>query len=139
MLIENSLLCEIKFDLAYSNGSEVKFSENQRISSVDFANKYLIHGLFVHDTSSMTKSPSGRPIIAANTGLAMTLMVGQKEKIYNAPVNQYNTIVNGGFYYEFTPFQINYPTSFLRVLDNTSLAIGSSFCFSLLYREKARR
>lgn len=136
MKLDNSILVEIAFDTAQANGSEVKFSENQKVSSNDFQNRYLVYGIMVYDSTVVSISPRGRTVIANNKGLAFTIMEGQTEKHYLLPCDQFNTFKNGGFFYPLKDISLNYPMCSLRILDNTAIVVGQSFLFALIYKKR---
>ena len=136
MMISNSILCEIRIDGTVATGARIPFSENQKISSNDFEKKYLVYGLFVYNRTQLAVSPSNRQTLADNSGLAITLMTGNTEKIYYAPLNQFSTFLNGGYFYEIESFIINYPACYLTILDTTTVITGQSLCFSLLYKNR---
>lgn len=132
----NTILCEVMFNSLPANQSTVKFSENQKISSADFNRKYEVYGLLTYDTNVMLKSPTNRPIVSDMKGIAITLLEGQTERHFLVPAQQFSTAFNGGRFYEFEPFTINYPNSYLQILDNSNINSGDSFCFLLVYRLK---
>lgn len=138
MKFEKSVICEIQFNQVPANGSEIKFGENMKISSKDFQDRYEVYGILVYDRSTLLKSPEGRPIVTDVKGLAFTLFAGNTEKHFLVPSKQFYTAYNGGFFYELKPFSINYPISSIKVLDNTGISTGDSFCFVLVYRDKKR-
>lgn len=135
--IRRMFCSEVQFTTAPAAGQNVKFRENPIFSNKDFADKVRIQGIFVYYDGVMAFSPSGQPNIAFAdvANLALTLLDMQSREIIDSmPLNQFNTFVNGGFFYPLEDLAINYSNSYVRVLDVGTIAAGQSVSIAFAYK-----
>jgi len=69
------------------------------------------------------------------TGMVLTLAIGSKEDVYLMPCEDLRPATNSGLIRLFKEKTINFPKSYITILDATGLAVNEALIFNIIYRK----
>lgn len=93
-----------------------------------------ITGIEAFNADQITKSPAGKDVVTANTGITLTLMDKYNmEMMFQYPTSDLNPGVVSGFYRDIVPFYLQLTKSYITILDTTGLSANESVIFNVFY------
>lgn len=128
---------EVKLVNAPAQGQKVPFVDIPQLRQGGKSKKELVKtiGIQAFNATDITVSPTTNAIVPVLTGMVLTLSVGSDEDIYQVPVNDLRSAANSGLIRLFKEKQINFPKSYITILDATGLAVSQSVLFNIIYRK----
>lgn len=94
----------------------------------------MLTGVEVLFDDNIEVSPSGKVVVDRLTGITLTLLDKfNMEMVYQYPTYDLNPSLNGGFYRDFVPFQLQLTKSYISILDTTGLNANESVVINFLY------
>lgn len=130
--ILKSYLVEINVGTAVpGNNSNILFQDFPQLRDV------YIFGILGMDVNTLAISPTGKTIVAANTGTTITLLdTFNQEIIKQYPLVSLDPWYMSGFYRDFQPFPLQLTKSYITITSNTGINANESYCFNIFYLEK---
>lgn len=129
--IVRSYLTEINVGTTQpGNGTNINFKDYPQLRDI------YITGFAFYDVSSVSVSPSGKAVVAANAlpGITVTLLdIYNMEMVYQYPSYDANPVNVSGFYRDINPFQLQLTKSYITVLDNTNIVQNDSVIVNFFY------
>lgn len=93
-----------------------------------------ITGIEAFNADQITKSPAGKTVVAANTGITLTLMDKfNMEMMFQYPTADLNPGIVAGFYRDIVPFYLQLTKSYITVLNASGLNANESVIFNVFY------
>jgi hypothetical protein len=93
-----------------------------------------ITGIEAFNADQITKSPAGKTVVAANTGITLTLMDKYNmEMMFQYPTSDLNPGIVAGFYRDIVPFYLQLTKSYITILDIAGLNANESVIFNVFY------
>jgi len=93
-----------------------------------------ITGIEAFNADQITKSPAGKTVVTANTGITLTLMDKYNmEMMFQYPTSDLNPGIVSGFYRDIVPFYLQLTKSYITVLDPTGLSANESVILNVFY------
>jgi len=127
-MIYRSKLVEVKTPLNVARGDQYNFEND-----ADLLDVYII-GIESYTVDQVTQAPSGAAVIAAATGLTVTLTEkAQKARQRDTPLSELITSNQGGFIRSLYPYPLNWQDSFITVYDPATFTPGESILFNVHY------
>jgi len=93
-------------------------------------------GITAYTANQLATSPLGLTVIAAAnvTGIVVTFVTDLSEEIYRMPLNDLVSANNSGLIRIFKEKKINFPKSYITILNAGTLAVNQSVPFGIIYR-----
>lgn len=136
-VIDYSYLVEVPITITPIAGNRIKFSDIPQLrDAVNKMKRVFTVGLEVLDSTSLTISPSGLTVVPSLTGLVLTLAIGSQEDIFQFPCSDLNPLNNSGLIRMLKDKIINWPNSYITILDATGLAINQAIVFNAFYNRR---
>jgi hypothetical protein len=93
-----------------------------------------ITGIEAFNADQISKSPAGKTVVAANTGITLTLMDKfNMEMMFQYPTSDLNPGIVAGFYRDIVPFYLQLTKSYITILSPTGLNANESIIFNVFY------
>ena len=128
-VIDYSYLAEIKLVNAPAANQKVNFLDIPQIRNVKTI------GIECFRRADLTISPNSNTVVAVLTGMVLTLAIGSKEDVYLMPCEDLRPATNSGLIRLFKEKTINFPKSYITILDATGLAVNEALIFNIIYRK----
>jgi hypothetical protein len=132
LLIDNSYLVEVNIGSgAPAAGQRISFLDVPTLRNVK------VYGIQCLSETNLSKSPNNKTVVAANgcAGAVVTFAIQQSEKVYQYPLYDLISSVNGGLIRWFNGLNINLPKSYITILDPTNISASESFMFNFDFRK----
>ena len=128
IVIKNSYLVELAYPSAAAAGSQITFKDAQ------FLEKVLIVGIEIITADQMSTAPSGNAMASKANAIkgALTIVEGNKDKLFQLPNGQLITQDNAGIVKEFSPIKLNLSKCSV-VMFAAGIAANESLCFNFYY------
>ena len=115
-------------------GSTPGAGQNINVQDYPQLRDVYITGIEAFNADQITKSPAGKTVVAANTGITLTLMDKYNmEMIFQYPTSDLNPGIVSGFYRDIVPFYLQLTKSYITVLDPTGLNANESVILNVFY------
>jgi hypothetical protein len=126
--ILRSYLIEVNVgNTAPGQGQNISFQDYPQLRDI------FLCGIIAQDRNQITKSPSGKTVVAALTDATVTLMDKyNSEVIFQYPAYDLDPANQSGFYRDFVPFPVQLTKSYITIL-GAVYAANESFIFNILY------
>lgn len=140
-VIQNSYLAEIKLVNVPANGQKVNFLDipQLRDDPRDPRRRVFTVGVSSYDVNQLAISPNSNPVVSTLAGLVVTFAIHSTEEIFQIPVIDLNSVSNSGLIRLFKDKIINFPKSYITILDSTGLNQNDSVLFNVIYRRGNER
>lgn len=140
-VIQNSYLAEIKLVNVPANGQKVNFLDipQLRDDPRDPRRRVFTVGISSYDINQLAISPNSNPVVSTLAGLVVTFAIHSTEEIFQIPVIDLNSVSNSGLIRLFKDKIINFPKSYITILDSTGLNQNDSVLFNVIYRRGNER
>ena len=127
--ILRSYLIEVNVgNTAPGQGQNINFQDYPQLRDM------FLCGIIASDSGQVSKSPSGKTVVASLTAATVTLMDKfNSEVIFQYPVYDLNPADQSGFYRDFVPFPLQLTKSYITILDSPFYTANQSFIFNILY------
>lgn len=135
-VIQNSYLAEIKLVNAPAAGQKVNFLDipQLRDDPRDPRRRVFTVGISCYNSSQLAVSPNSNTVVATLTGIVVTFAIHSTEEIFQIPAIDLNSATNSGLIRLFKDKVINFPKSYITILDATGLNQNESVLFNIIYR-----
>lgn len=135
-VIELSYLTEVKLVNTPTNGQRVNFLDIPQLRDNPNNPKFRVKtiGIECFDVNTLTISPNSNVVVGKLTGLVVTFAIGSTEEIFQFPCNDLNTPTNSGLIRLFKEKTINFPKSYITIVDATGLNVNESVIFNVIYK-----
>lgn len=115
-------------------GSTPGAGQNINVQDYPQLRDVYITGIEAFNADQITKSPAGKTVVTANTGITLTLMDKYNmEMIFQYPTSDLNPGIVSGFYRDIVPFYLQLTKSYITVLDPTGLSANESVILNVFY------
>lgn len=140
-VIQNSYLAEIKLVNVPANGQKVNFLDipQLRDDPRDPRRRVFTVGISSYDVNQLAISPNSNPVVSTLAGLVVTFAIHSTEEIFQIPVIDLNSVSNSGLIRLFKDKIVNFPKSYITILDSTGLNQNDSVLFNVIYRRGNER
>lgn len=140
-VIQNSYLAEIKLVNVPAAGQKVNFLDipQLRDDPSDPRRRVLTVGVSSYSAAQLTTSPNANTVVSTLVGLVATFAIHSTEEIFQIPVADLNSATNSGLIRLFKDKVINFPKSYITILDATGLNQNESVLFNVIYRRGNQR
>jgi hypothetical protein len=132
-----SYLAEIKLVNTVAAGTRVPFLDIPQLRLLMKGVKTV--GLQCMSRTDLTVSPNSNTVVNVLTGMVLTIAVegseGSGEDVYQWPCNDLRSAVNSGLIRMLKDKRINFPKSYITILDATGLAQNEAVVFNIIYRK----
>jgi hypothetical protein len=128
-IAQYTYLAEIKLVNAPANGQKVPFLDIPQLRNVKTI------GIECFKLTDLTISPNSNTVVSVLTGMVLTLAIQSAEDIYLYPCNDLNPALNSGLIRPFAEKKIDFPKSYITILDSTGLSQNESVLFNIIYRK----
>lgn len=127
--IQNSYLIEVNFGSnAPANGQNIYFQDYPQLRNI------YVTGVLAADVNTASLSPTGKTVVGALTGLAVTLLnTSNVEVIRQYPALDLDPFYISGYYRDFAPFPIQLTKSYITILNATGYSANESILLNLAY------
>lgn len=131
-VIERSYLVEVQL---------TSIGVNERIPFLDIPQlrkklqNVVTYGISAYTSTQLAKTPNSLTTVQTVVGLVVTFYVGDKEEIFQMPVIDLVAGSNSGLIRGFRNKKINFPKSYITILDATNLNVNESVPFNIIYKE----
>lgn len=134
-VIQNSYLAEIKLVNVPAAGQKVNFLDipQLRDDPRDPRRRVLTVGISAYDAGQLTTSPNSNVVVSTLIGLVVTFAIHSTEELFQMPVSDLNSASNSGLIRLFKNKVINFPKSYITILDATGLNQNESVLFNIIY------
>lgn len=115
-------------------GSTPGSGQNINVQDYPQLRDVYITGIEAFNASQLTISPAGKTVVAANTGITLTLMDKYNmEMMFQYPTSDLNPGIVSGFYRDIVPFYLQLTKSYITILNPAGLNANESVIFNVFY------
>lgn len=132
-VIFRSYLTEVKLVNPPTNGDKVPFLDIPQIRNVRTI------GIECFQRADLSVTPNSNVTVNLLTGMIVTFSVQSTEEIYQFPCNDLRPANNAGLIRLFKEKVINFPKSYITIMDNTGLSQNEAVLFNIIYQLPAAR
>jgi len=129
-IINRTYLTEVEFVNTPSAGGKFQFLDIPQLRGMQTV------GLECFTATQLTTSPNSKVVVAAVTGLVLTLAIDNVEEVFQIPCIDLVPGSNSGLIRLFKNKIINLPKSYVTILNPAGLSINEVVLFNFIYEKK---